>query len=281
MYRILKTLPWAGAACALALSAACSSAPGSPASPTAVTNIDGALGPDGSTLKVSAPTVVSPVNEERLKTRQPTMTINNAKGIYAGAAFSYEFQILSSGGAVVASSTVASGGSTTAWAYTTDLDRDTTYQWRARARLGSAFGPWSSVGRFVTVKENRAELGPNGRAPYPSWAASIIAQVAAQRPDLLARSCQEDGGTWEFMDLVVDTLRLIDTRWGYNWKRGRVGDPSLDVLNYHYGAGPDEGARENWTFDVILGHCGVPSPAFIDITDPSGPGSVWTGRGRF
>ena len=281
MYRIHKTLPWAGVACALAFTMACSSAPGSPASPNAVTNIDGALGPDGSTLKVSAPSVVSPVNDERLKSRQPTMTINNAKGTYAGGNFSYEFQILTDSGSVVASNTVSAGSASTIWAYTTDLARDTPYRWRARARMGSAFGPWSSTARFITVKENRAELGPNGRAPYPSWAAAVISQVAAQRPDLLGRSCQEGGGTWEFMDLVVDTLRLQDTRWGYNWKRGIVGDPSHDVLNYNWGSGADEGARTNYTFDIILGHCGTPSPAFIDITDPNGAGAVWTGRGRF
>lgn len=281
MYRILKTLPWAGAACALAVTMACSSAPSSPASPAAVTNIDGALGPDGSTLKVSAPAIVSPTGDERLKSRQPTMIVNNAKGTYAGAAFSYEFQILTDSGTVVASNTVTAGTTTTTWAYTTDLTKDTPYRWRARARMGTAFGPWSSTGRFFTVKENRAELGPNGRAPYPSWGANVVNQVASQRPDLLARSCQEHGGTWEFMDLLVDTLRLQDTRWGYNWKRGVVGDPSLDVINYNWGGQPDEGTREVYTFDVILGHCGTPSPAFIDLTNPNGAGAVWTGRGRF
>lgn len=281
MYRILKTLPWAGAACALAVTMACSSAPSSPASPAAVTSIDGALGPDGSTLKVSAPTIVSPTGDERLKSRQPTMTLNNAKGTYAGGAFSYEFQILTDSGTVVASNTVTAGSATTTWAYTTDLTKDTPYRWRARARMGTAFGPWSSTARFITVKENRAELGPNGRAPYPSWGANVVNQVASQRPDLLARSCQEYGGTWEFMDLLVDTLRLQDTRWGYNWKRGVVGDPSLDVINYNWGGQKDEGTREVYTFDVILGHCGTPSPAFIDLTNPNGAGAVWTGRGRF
>ncbi len=66
--------------------------------------------------------------------------------------------------------------------------------------------------------------------------------MAAARPDLLRNSCQEHGGSWAFMDAVVDTLRTYDTRWGYNWKRGNVGDPSMDVIDYHWGAGRDEGS---------------------------------------
>lgn len=281
MYRIHKTLPWAGAACVLALTMACSSAPSSPASPAPVAGSDGDLGPDGSNLKVGAPTIVSPVGDVRLTNRIPTMTVNNARGNWAGGNFTYEFQLMNDAGSVVNTTTLAAGASSTSWVYPTDLDRDTAYRWKARARMGSAFGPWSATGRFFTVKENRAELGGNGRAPYPAWGQAVVFQVAAQRPDLLARSCQEHGGTWEFMDAVIDALRAQDTRWGYNWKRGVVGDPSLDVINYHFGPGPDEGARENYTFDIILGHCGSPTPAFIDITNPNGAGAVWTGRGRF
>jgi hypothetical protein len=281
MYRIMKTLPWAGAACVLALTLACSNSPGSPVSPASTSGNDTSLGPDGSNLKVSAPTLMSPVNGVRLTNRIPTMTVNNASGRFAGGNFTYEFQVLNSSGGVVGATTLSGGSGTTTWVFPSELDRDTAYQWRARARMGNAFGPWSSVGQFITVRENRAELGPNGRAPFPAWGEAVVRQVASQRPDLLARSCQEHGGTWEFMDLVIDTLRLQDTRWGYNWKRGIVGDPSLDVINYHWGAGGDEGARNNYTFDIILGHCGSPSPVFIDITDPNGAGSMWTSRGRW
>ena len=107
MYRIHKTLPWAGAACLLAVTMACSSAPSSPASPAPVTGSDGALGPDGSTLKAGAPTLVSPVGDQRLTNRIPTMTLTNAKGNHAGGAFSYEFQVLNASGGVVSSTTIA------------------------------------------------------------------------------------------------------------------------------------------------------------------------------
>ena len=114
---------------------------------------------------------------------------------------------------------------------------------------------------------------------------SVVQQVAAARPDLVQNSCQEHGGTWGFMDLLVDTLRTYDTRWGYNWKRGNVGDPSLDIVDYHWGAGPDEGSTQVYIVDILGGHCGSnPSPTWNDVTDityNNGGVGRWTGRGRF
>ena len=87
------------------------------------------------------------------------------------------------------------------------------------------------------------------------------------------------------MDQVVDTLRTYDTRWGYNGKRGNANDPSKDVVDYHYGAGPDEGTTEVYIIDIIGGHCGAtPSPIWNDVTDvtlQSGTIGRWTSRGRF
>ncbi|MDP1570327.1 MAG: hypothetical protein Q8L86_10010 [Vicinamibacterales bacterium] len=125
---------------------------------------------------------------------------------------------------------------------------------------------------------------PGGRLHLPAMR-SVVEAVARERQDLLARSCQEHGGTWEFLDLVVDRLRASDLRWGYNWKRGVVGDPSLDVVAYHYGPGPSEGSPEVYIIDIIAGHCGPsPSAAWIDqteITRQAGAIGRWTSRGRW
>ena len=87
------------------------------------------------------------------------------------------------------------------------------------------------------------------------------------------------------MDRVVDALRQHDTRWGYNWKRGNVGDPSMDVVDYHWGRGQSENSTEVYIIDIIGGHCGgSPSPAWIDVTEATRQGGTigrWTGRGRF
>ncbi len=127
------------------------------------------------------------------------------------------------------------------------------------------------------------------RLPLPNERA-VVDAVAAEHPDWLLNSCQKTGGTWQFLDAVVDRLRQKDTRWGYNWKRGNVGDPSMDVVDYHFGAGPDEGSPEVYVVDVIGGHCPGPTDppprtAFGDVTafpiNYTTPGALWTGRGRF
>jgi hypothetical protein len=96
----------------------------------------------------------------------------------------------------------------------------------------------------------------------------IVQEVAAQYPGALRNSCQDQGGTWEFMDRVVSRLRQVDTRWGYNCKRGNCGDISQDVVDYHYGPGPDQGSTDVYIIDIISGHCGSsPSPAWVDQTE--------------
>ena len=133
----------------------------------------------------------------------------------------------------------------------------------------------------TSATANRAPDPPPGeRLPLPDMS-DVVARIAAQHPDALRHSC----GNWDFMDLLVDELRRHDTRWGYNWKRGNVGDPSHDVVDYHWGSGDDEGSTDVYLIDVIGGHCGGdPYAAWSDVTDATyHGGSVgrWTGRGRF
>jgi hypothetical protein len=109
-----------------------------------------------------------------------------------------------------------------------------------------------------------------------------VQRLFAERPDLVARSCQPESGgngTWEFMDELVRRLRLKDTRWGFNSRRGVPGDVARDEVAYNWGSNPDEGTREAYAWDVMVSHCGSsPSPAWIDVSDF---GTLWTGRGIF
>jgi hypothetical protein len=112
-----------------------------------------------------------------------------------------------------------------------------------------------------------------------------VQAVAAAHPERLVASCLKDGGSWAFLDALVDELRLTDKRWGYNWKRGVVGDPSQDVVDYHYGPGEPEESTDVYIIDVIVGHCGPdPQPGWLDQTQATLDASEigrWTGRGRF
>jgi hypothetical protein len=187
----------------------------------------------------------------------------------------------------------------------------TTYYWRAYATDGVTTSAHSGVVSFRTPSApggggggggggtgggggGGGGNGPGGRTPnppagqrlpLPGYGAGVANDVAAQYPNAMRNSCQDHGGTWEFMDRLVDRLRTYDTRWGYNGKRGNTNDPSHDVVDYNYGSNPDEGTTDVYIIDVISGHCGSnPGPAWIDQTEVTrGAGTIgrWTGRGRF
>ena len=122
------------------------------------------------------------------------------------------------------------------------------------------------------------------RRPLPDRR-EVVQQIHREFPNAIGNSCQLEGGSWEFLDLVVDRLRLEDTRWGYNWKRGVVGDPSLDVIDYFWGDGEPEGNPDVYILDIIVGHCGAdPQPGWLDQTQATADAGTigrWTGRGRF
>jgi hypothetical protein len=302
MYRMFKTLPSIALACTAAVTlAACNKSPSAPSSSDAG-GVSTEAGPNGETLKVQAPALVHPTNDIRLDSRRPEMTINNVTGKFVGGTFSYEFELMNDGNSVIDRTTLGSGSDTTTWSYPTDLERDTPYRWRARARMGPAFGPWSATGRFLTLFERRTpDPDPNSICfdsvgnvvrnciPPPNML-HIVHQVVAANPGILSlqRSCQEPqfGGDhvrgWEFLDKLIDALRLEDTRFGYNCKRGNCSDPSLDVVVYHYGPGQDQGNPNIWAWDVIGSHCGFGATAKWDhITNVRGSGGGFMSRGRW
>jgi hypothetical protein len=106
---------------------------------------------------------------------------------------------------------------------------------------------------------------PGQRLPLPNMESVVYAIGNAYRGDLLA-SCANQ--VWLYR--LVQALRQHDTRWGLNWKRGRVGDLSHDVVTYNFSADPDEGTTNVYIIDVIVGHCGPnPQAAWIDQTEPT------------
>jgi len=95
----------------------------------------------------------------------------------------------------------------------------------------------------------------------PPNGASVVNDVASEFPQYLANSCQNTGGTWEFMDEVVNRLHAQDPNWGYNGKRGGS-TLSEDAISYLAG-----GTTEVFIIDVINGHCGSnPQPTWNDVT---------------
>jgi len=181
---------------------------------------------------------------------------------------------------------------------------NTTYYWRASATDGTRTSPFSPVLSFRTPAPpvpaptpppappptptpgfRTPNPLPGQQLPLPAYGAGVTRDVAAAHPTALRNSCQDQGGTWEFLDRLVDQLRMRDSRWGYNGKRGNSSDPSHDVVAYNHGGQADEGTTEVYIVDVIAGHCGSnPQPAWIDqtaATRSAGSLGRWTGRGRF
>lgn len=134
----------------LALAFACGKSSQAPTSPSSSEVAGGAANPDGSTLKVTAPTPVSPINGA-----QPDAALvfvaSKSQAKFSDLPLSYEFQVRSGSSVVYDSGVVpgvGSGPSNVQFSPAVALTPDTAFTWRARASYQGAFGPWSSDATF-------------------------------------------------------------------------------------------------------------------------------------
>jgi len=277
--------------------AACSAMPQSLTAPSATTGgSTAAAAPDGSTLKVTSPAIVSPIDGVTMDSRTPTLVWGNAEGNYGSVGLAYEIEV-STPTAVVYTQVVGESPNTGAHKVS-ELAQNVVHSWRVRAALGEMRGPWSIWADFRTPAAAAAAAPPGSSGPNPSGFraadppagqrlplpnhAYVVVQVAQAFPSDLRNSCQSSGGTWTFMDRTIDAMQALDLRWGYNGKRGNNNDPSHDIADYHYGAGPSEGSTQVYIMDLINAHCtSNPSPTWIDqtgITISSGTIGRWMFR---
>ncbi len=227
-------------------------------------------------ITVGAPKPLSPANGGEVRTSRPELIVTNGAVSANAGPVAIEYQIDDDPKLSRPSTfSVAMGtNGTTKGTFDDPLAIGSAFGWRARATNGTITSDWSEIFTFTTVGGGRAADPPPGqRLPLPDRR-FVVEQVAGMHPDALADSCQDHGGGWAFMDLVVESLRLEDERWGFNCKRGNCNDVSLDVIDYHYGAGPSQGSPDVYVIDILLGHCGAdPRPTWINQTG--------TGRAAF
>ena len=249
---------------------------------------------------IDAPVAIAPSG--KINTNKPDFRVTNgAISGTTGAVYRFEISQAGDFSTMVAVVTAVPNGSGSTIVSIGELPYKTTYYWRVRGSDGSKESPYSNTQSFTTADPPAAPpgggggvpggvaKGPGGRAPdngpLPDYGYNVVRAVAAANPAALQNSCQDSGGSWQFMDQVVDTLRTYDTRWGYNGKRGNVNDPSKDIVDYHYGGGADQGSSDVYIIDIIGGHCGAtPSVGWNDVTQitlSSGTIGRWTSRGRF
>lgn len=256
---------------------------------------------------METPTPLEPAGH--IASNRPTFRVRNGQvSGTTGAYYRFELATAPDPNSVVAVVTTTPGSNGETTMSLGELPYGRTFYWRVHASDGTTQSAYSAVISFTTpappavptpgpgpgpspptptIPSTGARTPnppPGGRLPLPNMY-HVVEAVANQYPYFLLHSCQEHGGTWQFMDVLVDTLRQTDTRWGYNWKRGRVGDASLDVIDYNYSADPDEGTTNVYLIDILGGHCGPnPSPSWNDVTQATLNGGTvgrWTGRGRF
>lgn len=157
-------------AAAVAMTVACSGTPETPLSPSASTGTTLGVNPDGSTLKIDAPTLTSPGNSEVIETRRPTFVLTNATSPYLDttlAGVTYRLQLLAGDSSLIDERTVAQGDGTTSYESDVDLAYSTDFGWRARAEIDDAHGPWSAIMFFRTPDRPVAGGTPTGTVGSP------------------------------------------------------------------------------------------------------------------
>ncbi|MGH9382975.1 MAG: hypothetical protein ACRD2N_01585 [Vicinamibacterales bacterium] len=159
-------LSWLATAGALSLVVtSCTGSPQSPTSPSAAAGGTTFERNDPATLKVDAPKVVSPTDNELLDTRRPNLLWVNPTGKYAGIGLAYEIELRDATDKVVYTVTVGETPDLGSHIVPFELDVDKAYFWQVRGRLGDMFGPWSITGDFRTPKPtatNAPAPGPTG-----------------------------------------------------------------------------------------------------------------------
>lgn len=141
------------AAASTATALACSQGPTPPTSPAGSPFSSIAAGPDGATLKATAPVAVSPVGGVEVTDLDPDLVINNAAPTFvSGLPLAYVFEVFGDKGTLVYRSNpiAAGGGGRTIHEIATDLRDDEVHTWRAYAVYAGQRGPMSATTSFKT-----------------------------------------------------------------------------------------------------------------------------------
>ena len=151
---VLAALP------SLLFCAACAQTPSAPLSPSGIEGST-AANPDGSTLKVTAPTVVSPRGGVVVDGIRPSLVFTPSTGRFTSVSLQYRIEAYDAAGALLRSIVVGQdAGAQTSWTPDDNLPYETDFSWRVRAELDGRTGPWSSLERFRTPAAPRPTIGP-------------------------------------------------------------------------------------------------------------------------
>jgi len=257
-----RMLRLAAGLAAVVFTVACAQNPESPMSPSA-TDSSTAANPDGSTLKVSAPTPVSPADGAVADSVRPTVTFANSTGRFTSVAFSYRVQVFNAAGAAIAELTVPQGANgQTSLGAEADLAFDTEYRWRVRAEFQGEAGPWSSVWSFRTpgrvVLGTGDNVGPPRNISFNETYDILYSIYQAARWDLTGRSTRDQ------LNLYLETA-MAAIHYGHGKWNPRGGDAGWCIKN----GGP--GRPQS---DDVIARCDT-RDAWDLVGGIGGPNPVW------
>jgi hypothetical protein len=215
--------------CALAVVGCTQSPPIAPSGSSAVPSETDAAA-DGSTLKVTAPTVISPRDGIRIESVRANLVVGASRGQFQPIdGLTYQFELKGPDGQVAH------------FAHTDqlqvevpmDLQTDTRYTWRARAELNGAFGPWSTTTDFLTIDYRGIVPRPAGGA-WPDNGPDVVAYVAESFPEYLTPTPTDDERHHNMLflrDRIIETGLCGGMDLGWNLKRGGP-QISVDAITY-------------------------------------------------
>ena len=261
---------WQALALAL-LVTGCSGSPESPVSPTraAAGGVDADVNADGSTLKVNAPTNLSPSGGALVGSNQVTLAFAAASGKYVPVdGIQHRVELFNQNGTLIAA--WLTGDSSV---LTPNLEYQQTYTWRVQPTLDGQVGPWSGTAGFVTPEPPvPAECL---RQPLEANRLGCVIAIAATSDEW--RRCTGGSGAacHRFTREVARALSIGDPNWGLLGKPPGVWQCTLngcgtggggfgeDIVAYCTGpgscrneSGPD--GRTDWVaIDIVVG-AGLP-----------------------
>jgi len=190
---------------------------------------------------LNPPRPISPINNERVASRRPTLRIGASNRNSAVGSVDYEFQIAQdvAFSAGLTGARVGETGGETSFTPDGDLAADRQYYWRARAIGAEITSNWMATQGFRTPGGGSGPApgpGPGPGAPcgplYPNNGPDVVKCVAARHPDRLRAgvSLSQRVANMEFLrDRIIETgiCGGLDLAW--NKKRG-TGPHSIDAI---------------------------------------------------
>jgi hypothetical protein len=195
---------------------------------------------------LNAPGLVSPINNERVSSRKPTLTVNESSRNVAIGAVSYEFQIATDQAfsKIVATGVVPESGGQTTFTPGADLASDLQHFWRGRAGDGETTSAWAATQTFrtpvlVSPGPSPSPVPGNGGSCASNNGPAIVNCIAAKYPGYLVGGIslgQRQANMSFLRDRIIEAGKCGGLDLGQNLKRGGP-DLSIDFLAWRQPGG--------------------------------------------